>query len=262
MGKKKITDFSSKPDKNLGEEIQCTDENSDENCITTEMDKDKGEVISIFNEDAPDLSGDIVKTFTFNDENQVPLAAAAKMFKITTDNYDKNKDEAANNNIAAETNSGSEAPESTTVATKNYTKSDTDNCIKSDVKLGTASDNINLADCAGNEKSSSISNVDAANEAAADNYTNAVSEDSSSKSDSKSAVSSYGSSPKYKVKTYGMTTPVNGESFSIKRGYQFRPSTIKKLTEIKANSDNINIYYNEIIDAAICYYYDAVFNNK
>lgn len=65
-----------------------------------------------------------------------------------------------------------------------------------------------------------------------------------------------------KVKTYGMTTPINGEAFSIKRGYQFRPSTIKKLNELKANSDNINIYFNEIIDAAICYYYDAVFKNK
>lgn len=60
------------------------------------------------------------------------------------------------------------------------------------------------------------------------------------------------------VKTNGITTPVNGEAFSIKRGYQFRPSTIKKLNELKANSDNINIYFNEIIDAAICYYYDAV----
>ena len=65
-----------------------------------------------------------------------------------------------------------------------------------------------------------------------------------------------------KVKTYGMTTPIDGEAFSIKRGYQFRPSTIKKLNELKANSDNINIYFNEIIDAAICYYYDAVFKNR
>lgn len=65
-----------------------------------------------------------------------------------------------------------------------------------------------------------------------------------------------------KVKTYGMTTPIDGETFSIKRGYQFRPSTIKKLNELKANSDNINIYFNEIIDTAICYYYDAVFKNK
>lgn len=65
-----------------------------------------------------------------------------------------------------------------------------------------------------------------------------------------------------KVKTYGMTTPIDGETFSIKRGYQFRPSTIKKLNELKANSDNINIYFNEIIDAAICYYYDAVFKNR
>lgn len=204
MSKKKIIDLSSKSAKNLGEEIQCTDENDDENCITTEMEEDNGEIISIFNEDTLDLSGDIVKTFTFNDENQAPLAAAAKMFKITADNVAKGN--ADSSNIAAETASEDEA--------------------------------------------------------AADNYIKSASLDSSNSSDSKSEAHSYGSSPKYKAKAYGMTTPVNGEAFSIKRGYQFRPSTIKKLTEIKANSDNINIYYNEIIDAAICYYYDAVFNNK
>lgn len=62
-------------------------------------------------------------------------------------------------------------------------------------------------------------------------------------------------------KTYGVTTPRDGEAFTIKRGYQFRESTLKKLNELKAHA-GINTYFNEIIDTAICYYYDAVFKNK
>jgi len=37
---------------------------------------------------------------------------------------------------------------------------------------------------------------------------------------------------------------------------------LKKLNQLKGESDNFNIYLNEIIDAAICYYHDAVFNKK
>lgn len=63
-------------------------------------------------------------------------------------------------------------------------------------------------------------------------------------------------------KVRGLTPSINGEAFDIKRCYQFRASTIKKLNQLKGESDNINIYLNEIIDAAICYYHDAVFNKK
>ena len=61
-------------------------------------------------------------------------------------------------------------------------------------------------------------------------------------------------------KVRGLTPPVDGEKFDIKRSYQFRASTLKKLNQLKGDSDNINIYLNEIIDAAICFYYDSVFN--
>lgn len=63
-------------------------------------------------------------------------------------------------------------------------------------------------------------------------------------------------------KVRGLTPLINGEAFNIKRCYQFRASTLKKLNQLKGESDNINIYLNEIIDAAICYYHDAVFNKK
>lgn len=64
-------------------------------------------------------------------------------------------------------------------------------------------------------------------------------------------------SPVQKIR--GLTPKINGESFDIKRCYQFRVSTIKKLNQLKGESDNINIYLNEIIDAAICFYHDSVF---
>jgi hypothetical protein len=63
-------------------------------------------------------------------------------------------------------------------------------------------------------------------------------------------------------KIRGLTPPINGEKFDIKRSYQFRASTLKKLNELKGESNNINIYLNEIIDTAICFYYDSVFNHK
>ena len=165
--KNKTINLSSKASKDLGEEIKCINETEDENCITTE--DDKGEVISVFSEDKPDLSGDVIKTFSFNDKdiNPASIMATAKMFHVTSDD--------------------------------------------SEIAAAAETDNI---------------------------------------------------SPDNKVKTYGATAPRDGEAFSIKRGYQFRPSTIRKLNEIKAKSDNINTYFNEIIDTAICYYYDAVFNKN
>ena len=64
------------------------------------------------------------------------------------------------------------------------------------------------------------------------------------------------------TKVRGLTPAVDGENFSVKRCYQFRPSTLKKLNQLKGESDNYNIYLNEIIDQAICYYHDYVFNKK
>lgn len=70
------------------------------------------------------------------------------------------------------------------------------------------------------------------------------------------------SSASHIQKVRGLTPLINGEAFDIKRCYQFRASTLKKLNQLKGESDNINIYLNEIIDSAICFYHDAVFNKK
>jgi hypothetical protein len=66
----------------------------------------------------------------------------------------------------------------------------------------------------------------------------------------------------YSTNPKGQTPPIDGESFTIKRGYQFRKSTLKKLNELKANHPDINVYLNTIIDEAISYYYDYIFNYK
>jgi hypothetical protein len=56
----------------------------------------------------------------------------------------------------------------------------------------------------------------------------------------------------------GLTPAVDGELFTLKRCYQFRPSTIRTLNELKAKHPDVNIYLNTIIDEAISYYYDHV----
>ncbi|MCC5911842.1 MAG: hypothetical protein JJT76_15590 [Clostridiaceae bacterium] len=49
-----------------------------------------------------------------------------------------------------------------------------------------------------------------------------------------------------------------GEEFEIKRSYTLKPSTVKKLQELKVFVyDNPNITFNEIVDEAICFLYDA-----
>lgn len=58
----------------------------------------------------------------------------------------------------------------------------------------------------------------------------------------------------------GLTPPINGEEFTLKRGYQFRPSTLRKLNELKAKHPDVNVYLNTILDAAISHYYDYIFN--
>jgi hypothetical protein len=66
------------------------------------------------------------------------------------------------------------------------------------------------------------------------------------------------SNQNFKNSQRGLTPAVNGELYTLKRCYQFRPSTIRKLNELKAKHSNVNVYLNTIIDEAISYYYDHV----
>ena len=55
--------------------------------------------------------------------------------------------------------------------------------------------------------------------------------------------------------TNGVTPPIDGEYFTIQRCYKLRPSTLRKLNEIKANHKDVNIYMNTLIDEIINFYY-------
>ncbi|WP_130808272.1 hypothetical protein [Senegalia massiliensis] len=49
----------------------------------------------------------------------------------------------------------------------------------------------------------------------------------------------------------------------VKRSYSLYPSTVKKLQKLKVlEFDDLNITYNEIVDKAICKFYDEIINNK
>jgi hypothetical protein len=60
----------------------------------------------------------------------------------------------------------------------------------------------------------------------------------------------------------GSTPPIDGEHFTLKRCYQFRPSTIRKLNEIKSKHADVNVYLNTVLDEAIQYYYGFLFKKK
>lgn len=60
----------------------------------------------------------------------------------------------------------------------------------------------------------------------------------------------------------GITPPINGEQFTIKRCYQFRPSTVRKLNKLKANHEDVNAYLSTILDEAILHYYESFFNKN
>ena len=60
----------------------------------------------------------------------------------------------------------------------------------------------------------------------------------------------------------GITPPVADEYFSLKRGFIFRRSTIRKLNELKSAHPNENVYLSSIVDTALCHYYDYIFKEK
>jgi hypothetical protein len=70
------------------------------------------------------------------------------------------------------------------------------------------------------------------------------------------------SSMDFRTSQRGLTPAVDGELYTIKRCYQFRQSTIRKLNEIKAKHPDINVYLNTLIDEAISYYYDYIINEN
>jgi hypothetical protein len=60
----------------------------------------------------------------------------------------------------------------------------------------------------------------------------------------------------------GLTPPVNGEHFTIKRSYAMRPSTVRKLNALKAKHPDVNALFNTIVDMALSRYYNYIFNEN
>jgi hypothetical protein len=60
----------------------------------------------------------------------------------------------------------------------------------------------------------------------------------------------------------GITPPIDGEAFDVKRTYALRKSTIRKLNELKAAHPDVNAYLSSILDAAITHYYDLIFQDN
>lgn len=60
------------------------------------------------------------------------------------------------------------------------------------------------------------------------------------------------------TKAYGITPPVHGEFFEVRRTFMFRRSTVRMLNKLKAEHENENIYLSSIVDEAIRFYYEHV----
>jgi hypothetical protein len=61
---------------------------------------------------------------------------------------------------------------------------------------------------------------------------------------------------------FGITPPINGEYFDVRRSFSFRESTVRMLNELKAAHPDINVYLNSIVDKAICHYHEYIFKEK
>jgi hypothetical protein len=60
----------------------------------------------------------------------------------------------------------------------------------------------------------------------------------------------------------GLTPPINGEHFKVKRSYAMRPSTVRKLNALKAEHPDVNVLFNTIVDMAVTHYYSYIFNES
>ena len=65
-----------------------------------------------------------------------------------------------------------------------------------------------------------------------------------------------------KSEANGITPPIDGEFFEIKRGFTFRRSTIRMLNELKAADPNENVYLSTLVDKALRHYHEYIFKER
>jgi hypothetical protein len=73
---------------------------------------------------------------------------------------------------------------------------------------------------------------------------------------------SKGQNQPYASAPRGLTPPINGEHFTIKRSYAMRPSTVRKLNALKAEHPGVNALLNTIVDMAVSHYYNYIFSEN
>ena len=61
---------------------------------------------------------------------------------------------------------------------------------------------------------------------------------------------------------FGITPPVDGEYFEVKRIFLFRRSTVRMLNRLKAEHEDANAYLSSIVDDALRFYYGHVLGGK
>ena len=61
---------------------------------------------------------------------------------------------------------------------------------------------------------------------------------------------------------FGITPPVDGEYFDVKRTFIFRRSTVRMLNRLKDEHVDENVYLSSIVDEALRFYYGHVFEEK
>ena len=60
----------------------------------------------------------------------------------------------------------------------------------------------------------------------------------------------------------GITPPVDGEYFTLKRGFTFRVSTLRKLNELRVTYPDATAYTSTIVDDALNFYHAHIFKDK
>jgi hypothetical protein len=65
---------------------------------------------------------------------------------------------------------------------------------------------------------------------------------------------------RFQKQSYGITPPVEGEHFEVKRTFVFRRSTVRMLNKLKAEHEDENVYLSSIVDEAVRFYYNHVFS--
>jgi hypothetical protein len=67
---------------------------------------------------------------------------------------------------------------------------------------------------------------------------------------------------KLQTQSNRITPPVDGEYFEASRAFKFRRSTVRMMNRLKAEHEDENVYLSSIVDEAIRYYYEGVFNGR